>query len=301
MKVFMTGGTGFVGTTLMQELVERGHRVTVLTRSMTGRRALPGGASYLEGDPTREGAWQEQVGRHEVVINLAGATIFKRWTKKAKQAIRDSRLLTTRNLAAALSNGKNRTQLLLSTSAVGYYGFCGDEELREDSPAGNDFLATVVREWEAAAREAEKSGVRVVLCRFGLVLGRNGGTLGIMAPVFRWWLGSPLGSGRQWFSWIHERDLVRVHLFLIEKAGLDGPVNCTAPGPVTNRELTRTLAKVLGKPAFLPPVPGFMVRLVMGEFGSVIVQGQRVVPGKLPASGFRFQFPELEAALRDLL
>ncbi len=300
MNVFLTGGTGFVGSLLVQALLDRGHEVTVLTRS-SAHRPRAQGLSYLEADPVEKGSWQKKVADHDAVINMAGASIFTRWTDRAKQRIRDSRILTTRNLVEGLSSPKGRGRLLISTSAVGYYGFHGDEVLDETSPPGDDFLATLARDWEATALEAQRSGVRVVLTRFGIVLGNRGGALSKMIPLFRRRLGSPLGSGRQWFSWIHQQDLAAVYLFLLDHPEAEGPVNCTAPNPVRNRELTALLGKTLGKDPFLPPVPGFMVRAVLGEFGSILLQGQRVLPGKLLEMGFRFRFPELEPALEDLL
>lgn len=304
MKIFMTGGTGFVGTTLTHHLIGKGHEVTILTRkqpSDSNQAHLPG-VSYLEGDPTLPGAWQAGVMGHDIIVNLAGASIFRKWDRNAKEIIRNSRILTTTNLVDALSSGEvEKKPTLISTSAVGYYGFHGDEPLDEDNPAGDDFLASVTREWEAAAGRAETFGARVVICRLGIVLGRSGGALGELIPLFQKGLGSPLGSGKQWFSWIHETDLVGVYLFLMEKKELAGPVNCTAPEPVRNRELTMALGKALGKPTILPAVPGFVIKMMKGEFGSVLLEGQRVVPKKLSTAGFHFQFPGIEAALKDLL
>jgi hypothetical protein len=253
------------------------------------------------GDPTRPGPWQEAVPSHEVFINLAGASIFSRWTEAHKKAMRDSRILTTRNLVEALAARKGQTTALISTSAIGYYGFHGDEELTEDDPPGNDFLAVLCRDWEAEARKAEGWGVRVVRCRFGIVLGDKGGALDQMLPLFKKNLGSPLGSGDQWFSWIHQEDLSRVLLFLIGQEQAAGPINATAPRPVRNRELSRLLAAALNKSTFLPPVPGFLLKLILGEFGNVLLKGQRVLPGKLLSLGFQFQFPDLKGALENLL
>jgi uncharacterized protein len=301
MKVFITGGTGFVGTHLTQKLTEHGHQVTLLTRAIKPERPLPQGASFLEGDPTRPGPWQQQVPSHNALINLAGASIFSRWTEDYKTVMRESRIQTTRNLVEALSARKDQETVLLSTSAVGYYGFQGDEEIAEEDPSGDDFLATLARDWEAEARKAEEFGVRVVRCRFGIVLGEKGGALDQMIPLFNRGLGSPLGSGKQWFSWIHQQDLSRVLLFLIGQQEGSGAVNCTAPFPVRNRELTKILAEVLGKPSFLPAVPGFILKLRLGEFGSVLLKGQRVLPRRLLFLGFQFQFPELKGALENLL
>lgn len=301
MKVFMTGGTGFVGTTLTRNLVEQGHQVTVLTRKIPVNDTLPHGVSLLEGDPTRRGEWQRRVPQHDIIVNLAGASIFMRWDKKGKAVIRESRVSTTTNLIEALSDGMKNETTFISTSAVGYYGFHGDETLEEDSPPGDDFLASVTREWEAAAIQAEAFGARVLVCRLGIVLGRNGGALGEMLPLFQKGLGSPLGSGNQWFSWIHEMDLVGIYLFLIAKKDLSGPINCTAPDPVRNNDLTQALGKALGKRTFMPSVPGFVIKLIKGEFGSVLLEGQRVLPKKLLDAGFHFRFSRIDEALNDLL
>ena len=301
MKIFMTGGTGFVGTTLTQRLTQKGHQVSVLTRSIRTNRQLPQGASYVEGDPTEQGPWQKEVGRHEVIINLAGASIFRRWTASAKTAIMESRIRTTQHLVEALEARKNQETLFLSTSAVGYYGAHKDDALNEESPPGDGFLASVSREWESAALKAEGFGSRVVLLRSGVVLGKHGGALNLMARAFNWYLGSPLGSGEQYFSWIHEQDLAGIYEYLLEVKGISGPVNCTAPKPVRNREMTKALAKALGKPAFMPAVPGFVLRMVMGEFASVFLEGQNVLPNRLLELGFRFHFTDIEDAFQDLL
>ncbi|MDP6178379.1 MAG: TIGR01777 family oxidoreductase [Desulfatiglandales bacterium] len=301
MKIFMTGGTGFVGTTLTKRLTQKGHRVTLLTRDTSKNRHLPKGASYLEANPTEQGTWQERVGEHEVIINLAGASIFRRWTESSKNAIWNSRILTTQNLVAALSARKCRETLFLSTSAVGYYGFYGDEELDEESQPGDDFLASLSKAWESSALNAEESGVNVVLLRFGIVLGKNGGALRQMVPIFNWCMGSPLGSGKQWFSWIHEEDLANIYLYLLERKDISGPINCMAPNPVRNEEMTKILGEVLGSPTFMPAVPGFIIKIIMGEFGSILLKGRRVLPKRILNMGFCFRFPEMREAFQDLL
>jgi uncharacterized protein (TIGR01777 family) len=295
MKIFITGGTGFVGKTLALALIRTGHEVSVLTRSGKGETS---GVSWIEGDPTQKGKWQEAIKEHGVIINLAGASLFSRWTEEAKRMIRDSRILTTRHLVEAMDGGKGKT--LFSTSAIGYYGFHGDENLTEDSPAGGDFLAFLAKDWEAEAKEAEKKGCRVVITRFGIVLGEKGGALGQMIPLFNKYVGGPLGSGKQWFSWIHIEDLTRAFLFLLEHPEISGPVNFTAPNPVRNKELAQWLGRILGRPAFLP-APGFMLRLVLGEFGSILLEGQRVLPQKLVQAGFQFSYPEIDRALRQVI
>jgi uncharacterized protein len=301
MKIFITGGTGFVGTSLTKALTARGHQVTLLTRAIKPGRLLPPGASFLEGNPKEPGPWQKSVGEHQAFINLAGASIFSRWTETSKREMRDSRILTTRNLVSALADRKGQETVLLSTSAVGFYGFHEDEEITEETPPGSDFLALMALDWEAEARRAEAFGVRVIRCRFGIVLGERGGALDQMIPLFSKGLGSPLGSGRQWFPWIHQQDLARIFLFLLEQKEAAGPINCTTPNPVRNKEMTRILAEVLGKPAFLPAVPGFLLKIIMGEFGNVLLKGQKVLPKKLIGLGFHFEFPELKAALQNLL
>jgi uncharacterized protein (TIGR01777 family) len=300
LKIFMTGGTGFVGTTLTQRLTQKGHQVSVLTRSIPEERPLPQGASYVEGNPTEQGPWQKHVSEHDIVINLAGAPIFKRWTNSVKTSILESRVRATKHLVEALTGRRDRETLFLSTSAVGYYGFHGDEALDEEHPSGDGFLATVSREWESAALRAEESGARVTLFRSGVVLGRHGGAMKLMAGLFKWYLGSPLGSGEQYFSWIHEEDLARIYEYVIEGKGVSGPINCTAPTPVRNKDMTTALAKALGKPTFLPAVPSFAVKMVMGEFASVFLEGQNVFPKRLLDMGFRFRFTDIGEAFLDL-
>jgi uncharacterized protein len=302
MKVFITGGTGFVGSHLTRELTASGGEVVVLTRSEKADRQLPAGASYVVGDPNFPGPWQEKAADCDTLINLAGASIFTYWSAKAKQTIRDSRVMTTRNLVDALADRKGKDTLLVSASAVGYYGAHDDDAmLDEESPAGNDFLGELSRDWEAEARRAEPFGVRVAICRFGIVLGKRGGALGKMVPAFKYGFGSALGSGKQWFSWIHEKDLARAVLYVTERNTLSGALNCTAPFPVTNKEMAKSLAQALHMPLIMPAAPGFLVRTVLGEFGNVLLKGQRVVPARLLSAGFQFQFPTMQEALQDLL
>ncbi len=298
MKIFITGGTGFVGRYLIQKLMGSGYEVTVLTRSLRKIGSHSPQMTLVEGDPTQKGKWQEYVGEHEAVINLAGASIFSRWTTKTKRTLRESRILTTRNLLEALGGGGVKT--FFSTSAIGYYGFQQDDELTESCPPGNDFLAQLAVDWEKEALKAGELGIRVVLTRFGIVLGEEGGALGQMIPMFRKYVGGPLGDGKQWFSWIHRDDLTRAFLFLLERPEIFGPVNFTAPNPVRNRDLAAALGKVLNRPARLA-APGFMLQLVLGEFGSILLKGQKVIPQKLLQGGFQFRFPRIEEALEEIL
>lgn len=298
MKILITGGSGFVGSRLTERLLDRGDKVTIVGRSPEKQAHMPTGVKYLSGKTTRHGAWQEAVAEQDALVNLAGASIFKRWTSRIKQQIYESRILTTRNLVEAIP--ENTDTVLCSTSAVGYYGFRGDEPVTENDDPGDDFLARLARDWEREALKAEDKGARVVLMRFGIVLGGNGGALDQMLKAFKSYVGGPIGNGRQWFSWIHMEDLVSAILFAIDRKQLSGPANFCAPTPVTNKELARALGKVLGRPAFMP-TPGFALKAIMGEFGSVLLEGQRVQPTKLQEQGFDFQYMDLEHALCQIV
>ncbi|MFZ2448836.1 MAG: TIGR01777 family oxidoreductase [Syntrophobacteraceae bacterium] len=301
MKIFVTGGTGFVGKYVTRRLSESGHEVLVLSRSSNRAAGDLPWAAMVEGDPKTPGPWQEQVAQSDAVINLAGSSIFTLWTDAARKRILDSRILTTRNIVEALSPSSTG-KVLINASAVGYYGSrLDDEVLDESSPPGNEFMSEICVKWEAEAQKAAQGGVRVVLCRFGVVLGRGGGALSKMLPVFRRFLGSAIGSGRQWFPWIHEEDLFGIFALALENPPISGPYNCVSPNPVRNAEFAKVLAATLGRPAFLPAVPAFVLRTLLGEFADVVVKGQRVVPKRLLDAGFSFRFPSLRQALEDLL
>jgi hypothetical protein len=295
----MTGGTGFVGTYLSRDLVQAGHTITILSRRAQPLTPAPAGIDFLTGDPTQAGAWMAAVPEHDWIINLAGASIFTRWSEAQKKEISASRVLTTLNLVAALAAG-DRRQLFCSTSAVGYYGPRGEEVLTEDSPPDAGFLGELTKAWEAEALKAQDLGVRVVVTRFGVVLGRDGGALGQMTPLFKKFLGGPIGSGVQWFSWIHQADHARAFRFIQENPQISGPVNFTAPHPVRNRDLAKALGRALHRPSFMP-APEFMVRLALGEFADTLLTGQQVLPKRLLDAGFEFRFPTIDAALTDLL
>jgi uncharacterized protein (TIGR01777 family) len=299
-KILMTGGTGFVGTQVTSRLIQDGNEVTILTRSPRGPEIRGAGIYYLQGDPTQKGHWQEAIKNHDAIINLAGASIFSKWTEKHKKAIRESRVNTTRNIVEAIPSRPERPVTLFSTSAVGYYGFHGDEELFEESPPGNDFLAKIAVEWEGEALKAREKGARVITTRFGIVMGEKGGALSQMIPLFKRYIGGPIGSGKQWFSWIHIKDLAGAFAFLLKHPAITGPVNVCSPNPVRNKDLARALGKALRKPSFTP-APGFMIKLVLGEFGSVILEGQRVIPRKLLENGFVFQYPDIDKALQSIV
>ena len=299
MTIFITGGTGFIGRNLARRLAEKGHPIFVLTRSKKGQQEPDAPITYVQGESTKPGPWQETVKNCDIIINLAGATIFSKWNKKQKKLILESRVKTTQRVIQAIRTSEGRTVTLLTASAIGYYGFHKDEEIDESAGPGDDFLASVTNAWESEALKAREKGARVVIPRFGIVLGEKGGALSMMAPFFKLFIGGPLGRGRQWFSWIHIRDLVEIVVFLIEHPEISGPVNACSPNPVRNKELAKALGKALHRPSFIH-APAFAVRLLLGEFGNVVLKGQRVLPRRLLQLGFVFQFPEIQGALRSI-
>ena len=298
MKTLITGGTGFVGRYLSTHFLNQGHRVTVIgTRAKSDGIDAPG-YTYIQADTTQPGGWQQTVAQFDLIVNLTGKTIFKRWNRRYRQQIYDSRILTTRHLVSALP-GQSQTTLI-NTSAVGYYGDGGDRTLTEEAPNGNDFLAGLARDWEAEALKAATKGVRVVLPRFGIVLGADGGALASMLPAFRRFAGGPIGSGRQWFPWIHIDDLVGAIQFLADREELSGPFNLCSPEPVRNGDFAKLLGKTIGRPAVVS-VPGFALKMALGQVAEVLLAGQRVLPSALQAAGFEFQYPLAERALGSLL
>lgn len=300
MNIFIAGGTGFIGSALARRLDQDGHEVVILSRSAPRDGAWPRAIAFVQGDPTRPGSWQDRMRQADVVFNFVGAPIFHLWTRHYKELIRSSRLESTARIVEALSAEGEGPRLLINASAVGFYGFRNDERVGEDAEQGTDFLAKVSADWEAEALRARSKGIRVVIPRLGIVLGREGGALRAMLPAFRLGVGGKLGNGRQWFPWIHVDDVVNALRFLMISPHADGPYNLCAPGPVTNAEFTRTLGTVLHRPTFMP-APGFLIRGLGGEFGENLLHGQRAVPARLQDAGFVFQFPTLHAALKDLL
>jgi uncharacterized protein len=297
MKILVTGGTGFIGGKLVDELLASHHEVFCVVRSPRPENPRPG-LTFISGKTTEPGPWQAHVANMDAIINLAGATISRRWTEDYKKLIYDSRILTTRHLVAGLSENTRAT--VLSTSAVGFYGDRGEEILTESSEPGNGFLARLARDWEHEACLAEEKGARVVLTRFGVVLGKNGGALEKMIPLFKWSLGGPLGSGKQWFPWIHLDDLIAAMKFIIQNDDIAGPVNFTSPIPVRQKDMARTLGRKFSRPAFLP-APVFMLRIILGEFADSLLQSQKVIPDQLIQHGFKFKFLEMDEALEDII
>jgi uncharacterized protein (TIGR01777 family) len=299
MRALVTGATGFVG----RKLVVRLERPVVLSRDAAAAGARLGSeVQVFAWDPLREAAPPEAFTDVDAVFHLAGESVAAgRWTAAKKARIRDSRTIGTRNLTDTIRRLACKPKVLVSASAIGYYGDRGDEILDETAPPGSGFLGEVCTAWEREAQAAAEAGVRVVCVRLGLVLGADGGALPKMLTPFRLGLGSPLGSGRQWMSWIHVDDVIGLLLLAAERTDLQGPVNATAPQPVTNREFTKALGRVLRRPTFLPAVPATALRLVLGELASVVLASQRVLPHRAQAAGYNFAHPGLEEALQRLL
>lgn len=301
MRIVITGGTGLIGSRLVPALIDQGYQVLVLARNTGKAKARLGtNVEIVKWDPSETDLDSNVLKDCHGVINLAGETINSRWTAARKERILDSRIKTTAGLVKAMEKMKQRPEVFINASAVGYYGPRNDERLSENASAGTDFLAAVCRKWEEEALKAKTMEVRVTILRLGVVLAPGDGALMQMLLPYRYFAGGPVGSGRQWFSWIHIEDLMKVIQYSLNNNTLEGPVNATAPQPVTNREFSRILGEVLHRPSWLP-VPAFMMRLVFGEMADMLLNGQRVIPEKLLRSGFEFKYPDLRQALENLL
>ncbi|NBT14200.1 MAG: TIGR01777 family protein [Planctomycetia bacterium] len=299
MKALVTGATGFVGPRLLRLL----DRPVALSRDPDRARRTIGHLCdrIIRWDPMQGPPPQEAFSGIDTVLHLAGESVAEgRWTAEQKARIRDSRVIGTRNLVQGIVQAVVKPRVLVSASAVGYYGDRGDEELTESAAPADDFLARVCVEWEREAHAAEQAGVRVVCARTGIVLGAGGGALGKMLLPFKLGAGGPLGNGRQWMPWVHVADLARLYLHAADTPSLSGPMNAVAPNPVRNADFTKALARQLHRPAFLP-APYFGLRLAFGEFAKVLFASQRVVPKVAHDTGFVFQYPDIVAALREIL
>ncbi|MCP3165061.1 TIGR01777 family oxidoreductase [Myxococcus qinghaiensis] len=300
MKVAITGATGFLGPGLVQGLLSQGHSLHVLTRDVPrALEKLPPGVTGAPFDG-RSPLAPEALAGADAVIHLAGEPVAQRWTKDAKQRIHGSRVVGTRMLVEAMK-AAGTVRRFVSTSAIGYYGGAREAEvLTEESPPGDDFLARVCVDWEAEAGNARGAGISTAVVRMGVVLHPDGGALHKMLPPFRMGAGGAVGSGRQYVSWIHREDAQALVRFALEDATVEGPVNATAPEPVTNAAFAHALGHALGRPSVMH-IPAFMVKAAMGEMAKVVLEGQRVLPARAQAAGFTFRFPELEGALKHLL
>ena len=302
MKIVVAGGTGFIGRSLVERLVDSGHTALVLTRNRTKIRTLYSPTVQVaDWDGRSSGDWARHLEGADAVINLAGEPIAaKRWTSVQKERIVGSRIESTSAIVGAIKKSTKKPQVLINASGVGYYGDVKVGGVTEVSPNGDDFFARLCYQWESAAREAEQHGVRVVALRTGIVLHKSGGVLKRFLLPFNLFVGGPLGPGTQWLSWIHREDAMRAILFALENRSLSGAVNIAAPEPATMSEFCAELGKAMGRPSWFS-VPEFALRLVLGEMVDVVIKGQRAIPKKLLDAGFVFRFPTLSEALSDLM
>jgi uncharacterized protein len=299
LKVAVTGATGTIGSAVVGALRDRGDSVVALSRDPSrAREVLGDGVEVVEWrDPKSEPAPAEAFAEAGGVINLLGEQIAQRWSDEAKREIRESRVLGTRNLVAGLRGAGPRLQVLVSQSAIGYYGPHGDEVVDEATPAGDDFLARVVVDWEAEARAAEEDlGLRVVLARTGVVLSESGGALAKMMTPFKLGVGGPVAGGGQYMPWVHLDDVAGALLFALDTHAASGALNVTAPSPATNEEVSKALGRALHRPAIMP-VPGFAIKLLYGEMATIVTTGARVEPKRLRELGYEFRQPDLDEAL----
>jgi uncharacterized protein (TIGR01777 family) len=302
MKIVIAGGTGFIGRALCRALAARNHDVVVLSRRAGPvQLGLDPAVKGIQWDGLTAGPWERELDSADAVINLAGASIAgARWTAERKRVMYDSRIAATRLLVQALDRVSIRHRVFLSASGVGYYGPSDDRPLREHDPPGTGFLAELCVAWEREAMSAQRTGARAVCLRFGMVLERDGGALPRMLPPFRAFVGGPIGPGTQWVSWIHRQDLIGIVEWVLATPAVSGPVNVVAPSPVTMKEFCDTLGRVLRRPSWLR-VPEAALRLALGELGTVLTTGQRVLPEVAQRGGYRFRYPSLEPALQAIL
>ncbi len=305
MKIAITGATGFVGSRLVERLQEEGHSIVVLTRSADhGLKVFPEIAfpkvEVVEYTPLEAGSWQAMLSGCDAVVNLAGAPISERWSDEHKQAIMDSRVVGTEKLVDALAHADPKPMVWINASAIGYYGTSETAAFDESSqPVDDDFLSEVCRGWEAAAQKAKDYGLRLVIFRFGIVLGMGGAVAKMLTP-FRMFAGGPIGSGKQWFSWIHREDLVNLTIKALNDAQMEGIYNATAPNPVRMSEFCKTLGKVLNRPSWLP-VPEFVLETILGDGAKVVLEGQQVLPKRIEATDYQYQYPQVKEALIDIV
>ena len=308
MRIVIAGGTGFLGAPLAESYGEEGHDVRVLTRALPDGESshdpgtgVPGITQVGWRPDGHAGPWARTVDGADAVVNLAGESLDQgRWTPQRKARLRDSRVIPTRSLVAAIQCATAPPRVFVSGSGAGYYGPSAEEIKTESDPAGHDFLSGICVEWEAEARRAEGASGQVVCLRAGVVLDRTGGALARMLLPFRLFAGGPLGSGRQYMSWIHRRDWIEMVRWIVETREATGPMNATAPVPVTNREFVRALGRALHRPAFTP-APSFALRLLFGEMAdALLLKGQRAVPARATALGFHFKYPDIDQAMRGI-
>lgn len=301
MKIIITGATGLIGTSIIKKLTTRGDQVTILTRGTDAKGQLLN-VNYVTWTPGKEGDWEKVVDGQDGVIHLAGASIFgRRWNKDYKRKILESRKYGTRSIVDAIRKANNKPPVLVTASGVGYYGKdTGERVITEADSVGNDFLAEVCRLWEEEAIKVEAYDVRRVSIRTGVVLDKNEGALNRMLLPFRLFVGGPLGSGEQWFSWIHIDDLADIYIKALDDNALKGSINGSSPNPVKMKQFAKTLGKVIHRPSWFR-VPVFLMKIVLGEAAEYVIGGQKVIPQKLMNFGYKFKYPDVELALKELL
>jgi uncharacterized protein (TIGR01777 family) len=301
MRVFLTGATGLIGTPIIHRLRERGDTPVVLTRdARSAGQKLGQGLELVEGNPQQPGDWQRSVDGCQGIINLVGEPLFgRRWNDRQKQVLRDSRVLSTQNVVAAIAAAADKPRVLVNASAIGYYGDVPEGELTEKAPPGEDYLSRLCADWEAASLPAAQHGTRVAQVRIGVVLDKHEGALKQMLLPFKLGLGGPVGWGRQWVSWIHLDDIVGIFLAALDNPQAVGPVNGTGPEPVRNRDFSKSLAKALHRPCLFP-VPPVAVRALFGEVAMVVTGGQKVLPAKAQDLGYQFRYANCDAAMQAL-
>ena len=301
-RIIVTGATGLIGQKLVYALIQRGDEVIIFSRNAAKAKTIIANAKeYVEWDYNKPELWKSKLENSDAVVHLAGTNLFaKRWNDNFKNEILKSRQISTKNLVDAIKSCGNKPQVFISASGVGYYGDCGDIILDETSSAGNDFLAEVCKVWEGESKRVEDAGLRSVQVRTGLVLSTEDGALKQMVPPFKFFIGGPLGNGKQWASWLHIDDIIRIYLHAIDNTELRGAVNAAAANPVRMKEFANTLGKVLKRPSLFP-VPKFVLKIVIGEAAEVVTASQRVDVKKLLSSGFKFKFDFIRVALKDLL
>jgi uncharacterized protein len=300
MKVAVTGSTGFIGSRLVERLLQEGHQVLLLVRDVSKAKRLFPKAEVVAYTPKISGSWQQALSGCDGVANLAGEPIANRWTENSKQEILDSRKLGTQKIVEAIAQANPKPSVLVNSSAVGYYGTSETAVFNETSGPGTDFLAQVCQAWEGEAEKVKASGTRLAIIRTGIVLGPGGGVLSRMLFPFQLFAGGPLGSGQQWVSWIHREDVVNLMLKVLTEPSMAGTFNATAPNPVRMSELCQVLGEILQRPSWLP-VPDFALGILLGEAAQVVLEGQNVQPQNTQNSGFQFQYPTLQAALKQIL
>ncbi len=301
MRIIIAGGSGLIGSALAKDLSDKGYEVIVLSRTPSAvQRWLPPGVRCLGWDGKTAQGWGELADGAKAIVNLAGVNLSQgRWTDARKRLILRSRTEPGQAVIEAIQSATSKPEVVVQASAVGYYGPHGDDQVTEQTPKGRDFLAEVCEKWEASTLGVEQVGVRRVIIRTGVVLAKNGGALPLMALPYRLFIGGPIGSGSQWLPWISLKDEATAIRFLIEDPSTSGPYNFSAPNPLTNKDFGRLLAKVLNRPAFVP-APAFFFRVAFGEMSTILLDGQRQIPRRLLDQGYIFQFPDAEAALRDI-